>query len=332
MSAKVLIVRFSSIGDIVLTTPVIRCLKEQFDDGNAEVHYLTKKSFVPLLQENPYIDKILTIDERVSEIADEIRQQDYPFVIDLHRNLRSAQVKRLCRGTSFSFDKLNVRKWIFVNLKWNVMPDVHIVDRYMETTQALSIHSDNRGLDYFIPNADEVNLEDISLSLSNGYISFAIGGQHQGKMLPEHKIIELCNSLEAPVILLGGPEDCEKGSRIQEKSNADVYNACGKYSINQSADLVRQSKLLITHDTGLMHIGAALKKDILSIWGATVPELGMYPYQPGARSKMFRSPKSKAPYSKLGNKQWYKKAFDGFEEMDMKPLSEYANAVFSQNQ
>jgi ADP-heptose:LPS heptosyltransferase len=327
LSTKVLIVRFSSIGDIILTTPVIRCLKQQFDDGNAEIHYLTKKSFVPLLQQNPYIDRILTIDEKVSEIADVIRQEDYPYIIDLHRNLRSAQVKRLSRGAAFSFEKLNFRKWIFVNFKWNVMPDVHIVDRYMDTTKPLSIKNDHGGLDNVIPKADEVNIFDIQDSLSAGYISFAIGGQHQGKMLPERKIIELCNGLETPVMLLGGPEDQDKGERIRENSNANIYNACGKFSINQSADLVRQSLLLITHDTGLMHIGAALKKNVISIWGATVPELGMYPYMPGKDSKIFRSPKSSSPYSKLGNKQWYKKAFDGFEKMDMKPISDYANSI-----
>jgi ADP-heptose:LPS heptosyltransferase len=86
--------------------------------------------------------------------------------------------------------------------------------------------------------------------------------------------------LNQPVLLLGGPEDKAKGEAIALEAGTLVHNACGQLNINQSASLVEQARAVITHDTGLMHIAAAFRKRIVSIWGNTVPALGMYPYYP----------------------------------------------------
>jgi ADP-heptose:LPS heptosyltransferase len=122
---------------------------------------------------------------------------------------------------------------------------------------------------------------DISLlptQFQNGFSAIAIGGAHNTKKLPPEKLIELCSEINSPIILLGGKEDSENG-QIIEKSNPDKkINACGKYSINQSASILKQAQKVYTHDTGMMHIAAAFKKDITSIWGNTIPEFGMYPY------------------------------------------------------
>src|ERR1700722_2893847 len=107
---KFLIIRFSSIGDIVLTTPVIRCLKKQL--ATAEVHYLTKAAFLPILKANPYVDRIHTLtDNDLNATIEELKKEDFDYVIDLHHNLRTWKVKRGLKKQAFSFDKLNVEKW-----------------------------------------------------------------------------------------------------------------------------------------------------------------------------------------------------------------------------
>lgn len=273
---KFLIIRFSSIGDIVLTTPVIRCLKKQVPD--AEVHFLTKESFATIVESNPYVDKVHLLAHSWELMVEEIRIEEYDYIIDLHHNLRTLRLKRELGIRSFSFDKINIKKWIYTNLKWNLMPDLHIVDRYMKTVESFDVKNDNEGLDYFIPAKDEVKQKDIPVSHHAGYIGIVIGAAHFTKKMPVDKLKELCSKIDHPIILLGGKEDAEDGRQIASVDPVKIYNACGKFNLNESADLVRRSKLIITHDTGLMHIAAALKKKIISVWGNTVPEFGMYPY------------------------------------------------------
>ncbi|GAB2621013.1 glycosyltransferase family 9 protein [Emticicia sediminis] len=266
---KFLLLRFSSIGDIVLTTPVIRCIKTQYPD--AEVHFATKKQFKVLVENNPYIDKYFLLEKSLNPFIKTLHSEDYDYVIDLHNNLRTSIIKLRLGKKSFSFDKLNFKKWLLVNLKINQMPDVHIVDRYLETVKDLGIKNDLKGLDYFIPEKDKVQINE-------SYIAFAIGGQHFTKKLPTSRIIEVCQKINGKIMLLGGKEDSPAAEEIAKTLGDKIINACGKYNLNQSASLVQKAEYIITHDTGLMHIASALKKKVISIWGNTVPEFGMYPY------------------------------------------------------
>jgi ADP-heptose:LPS heptosyltransferase len=304
---KFLILRFSSIGDIVLTTPVIRCLKQQYPE--AEVHYATKKSYKSLLENNPYIDKVFVLENGLNELVKSLRSERYDYVIDLHNNLRTSIIKlRLKapltprRGRKlriFSFDKLNFLKWILVKFKKNLMPNVHIVDRYMKTVETLGVKNDNKGLDYFIPEKDEMPLDWLPENFRNGYAVYAIGGQHETKKLPLHKMVELCQTIQLPLVLIGGKEDVVIGDRLAPSAprggtypndseskvpplgaeGATILNLCGKCNLNQSASIIQNARIVYTHDTGMMHVAAALKKKVISIWGNTVPEFGMYPYQ-----------------------------------------------------
>jgi len=273
---KFLIIRFSSIGDIVLTSPVVRCLKTQVVTAN--VHYLTKRSFAPIFTANPYIDKMHYLDDDLDRVIAELRQEDFDYVIDLHHNVRSLKVKRALGKQSFSFNKLNIEKWLLTTFKVNVMPDVHIVDRYMETVSSFGVKNDGRGLEYFIPGNEHVKEHDIPAAQLAGYIGMVIGGAHNTKKYPVHKWKELCTRLDHPVILLGGPEDRDEGEKIAAVDPVKIYNACGKFNLNESADLVRRAKMIITNDTGLMHVASAFKRPVISLWGNTVPEFGMYPY------------------------------------------------------
>ena len=301
---KFLIIRFSSIGDIVLTTPVIRCLKKQ--SAGAEVHFLTKQTFATIVENNPFIDKVHSLAHSWETVVHELKQENYDYIIDLHHNLRTLRLKKDLGIKSFPFNKLNIQKWIYTNFKWNMMPDLHIVDRYMKTVESFGVVNDGEGLDYFIPEKDAVKQKDIPASHHAGYIGLVIGAAHYTKKLPIDELKELCSKIDHPIILLGGKEDNENGKQIASVDPVKIYNACGKFNLNESADLVRKAKLIITNDTGLMHIAAAFRKKIISVWGNTVPEFGMYPYYGKSQISNFKfeikglrcRPCSKIGYSK----------------------------------
>jgi ADP-heptose:LPS heptosyltransferase len=275
---KFLIIRFSSIGDIVLTTPVIRCLKQQYPD--VEVHYVTKKAYKSLLENNPYIDKVFTLEKSLNDLVNQLKSEEYDYVIDLHNNLRTRIIKFRLGVKSFSFDKLNFQKWILVKFKKDIMPKIHIVDRYMKTVETLGVKNDNKGLDYFIPEKDEMPLDWIPENFRNGYAVYAIGGQHETKKMPLHKMVELCATIKLPLVLIGGKEDTVISEQLSAIShNSPIFDTCGKMNLNQSASIIQKAEIVYTHDTGMMHVAAALKKKVISIWGNTVPEFGMYPYQ-----------------------------------------------------
>lgn len=315
---KILILRFSSIGDIVLTTPVIRVLKAQLN--GAEIHYCTKKSYYPLLEANPYIDKIHLLEDKLPDLIGKLKAEKFDFVVDLHHNLRTLLIKRALGASSASFNKLNKEKWLYVNFKVNKLPNVHIVDRYLETVKPLGVKPDALGLDYFIPDRDEVEPDWLPPGFQKEFAAYAIGGQFATKRLPVNRMIELCDRINKPVVLLGGKEDFETGEEIvrffersevsasyeeglqQLNKKTTIFNACGKLNINQSASVVRQSIAVFTHDTGLMHIAAAFKKRVFSIWGNTTPHFGMYPYR--TRFSVFENNQLGCrPCSKLGHNQ-----------------------------
>lgn len=306
---KILVIRFSSIGDIVLTTPVVRCLKQQL--AGSEIHYVTKQQFSSVLQANPYIDKLHTIQKSIFEISSQLKSENYDVIIDLHHNLRTLKLKLLLGKKAYSFPKLNWEKFLMVQFKINKLPPTHIVERYLETTQALGITNDGKGLDYFIPQKDIIHIEEhLPTKFQNGYNALVVGGSYYTKQIPLNKLKEICTKSSKPLVLLGGKEDAKVGEELQKAFNETAINLCGKINLNQSASIIQQAEKVITSDTGLMHIAAAFKKDIISLWGNTIPEFGMGPYLPSAKSKILEVQNLECrPCSKLGYHQCPKKHF-----------------------
>ena len=158
------------------------------------------------------------------------------------------------------------------------LPKKHIVDRYVDTVSHLGVRNDGKGLDYFLSKSDQLDKQDIPGAQWGGFIAVVIGAALGTKRWPTEHFKKLCQALEHPIVLLGGKEDRERGEMIAASDPIKIYNACGKFTLNESADWVRRSKFVITGDTGLMHIAAAFKKPIISLWGNTVPVFGMTPY------------------------------------------------------
>lgn len=314
---KFLVVRFSSIGDIVLTTPVLRHLKQQVED--AEIHYLTKSAYASLLEANPYVDRIHSFDGNIKACIAILREEEIDYVIDLHHNVRSARIKYGLKRIAFSLDKLNWRKWLYVSFKIDRLPQRHIVDRNLDTIRSFIEKQDDGGLDYFIPEKSEIDIQSLPEPFRKGYVGLSIGAQHETKKLSVESMVELCQNLDYPLVILGGPEDRERGEvLVSSLPGKDILNGCGAYSIHQSASLVRQAKVLITHDTGLMHIGAAFQKKIISVWGNTVPRFGMFPFRADPSSLQFEvSGLTCRPCSKIGYQKCPKSHFKCMQEQDL---------------
>lgn len=298
---KILIIRFSSIGDIVLTTPVVRAVKQQLP--HAEVHFLVKNSNAILVENNPYIDRVHVLGNDSSSVVKELKQENFDFVVDLQKNHKSRKLINKLGRPHKSFPKCNIKKAVLVGTKMNFLPEKHIVERYFEAVKPLNVINDGKGLDFFIPETEIFDIQNLPAGFENGYIAVAVGAKHATKRIPAEKIIEIGNLLFKPMILLGDKNDIVAAEQIVAALNGKALNACGQYSINMTASIVEQSDCVVTADTGIMHIAAALRKPITSLWGNTVPELGMYPYTaPGApTARIFEIPYLKCrPCSKLG--------------------------------
>ena len=327
---KILIIRFSSIGDIVLTTPVLRCIRKQKPD--AEIHYLTKTAFQPVVGYNPNIDKIHYLDSDLNALYPVLKAEKFDYVIDLHNNLRTARVKKaLAVEKTFAFPKLNVQKWMLVNLKANFMPDQSIVERYFEPVKEMGVVNDGLGLEYYIPPSAVTDDEDIPTSHWPGFVACVIGGSYYTKKFPVEKWIEFCKVVPYPVILIGGPDDREEGRLIAELDPVKIYNSCGKFNLNESAHLVQRARVVVSNDTGLMHVAAAFQKPVISLWGNTSPGMGMFPYYGGNNLKSRVNPKSVIienkklychPCSKLGYANCPRRHFKCMRGLNVNEIAE----------
>lgn len=271
-----------------------------------------------MLTANPYCDQVYTFEKELDTgLVSQLKSEAYDLVVDLHHNLRTFRLKWVLGRPSRAFKKLNWEKWLFVNTGWNMLPKQHIVARYLATVAHLGVQDDGEGLDYFIPS--DTTLPDECLP-KTPFIAFAIGATHATKRLPEAKILELCKAIGQPLVLLGGKTEELEGQRIAEAAGPNIYNLCGQLSLHQSALVAQQAQRVITHDTGLMHIAAALRKPITSLWGSTVPEFGMYPFYPTGldqNTSLEVSGLNCRPCSKIGHEKCPKGHFRCMQEQNI---------------
>jgi ADP-heptose:LPS heptosyltransferase len=319
---KILVLRFSSIGDIVLTTPVVRCLRKKFPD--AYIAYATKQAFGEVVASNPYINKVYTFTGEPREILQDLKNEKFDVIVDLHKNIRSTRLKKSLGIKAYSFPKLNFKKWLLVNLHINRMPEIHIVDRYFKAVEKLGVKNDGQGLDYFIPTDTKHVDQLIPPTHRNGFVVLVLGAAHATKAIPQNKLELICKNIQYPVVLIGGKNEKELGNRVVGNVGAYVYNTAGALSLNESAQLIKHSKLVVTPDTGMMHIAAALQKPIISVWGNTVPEFGMYPYLPQGDKQhvVFENRNLRCrPCSKIGYDKCPKGHFKCMMDLDYEKLS-----------
>ncbi|MEM6262003.1 MAG: glycosyltransferase family 9 protein [Bacteroidota bacterium] len=278
---KFLIVRFSSIGDIVLTSPVVRSLYHAFP--GCEIHFFTKAAYEPLVTHSPYIHKVHLLGDKLTENLTELRKEQYDHILDLHHNLRSLRVKLALHRPSSSFDKQNLSKYRLTQFKDLPTPISHVVERYGGTLKSLGASLDEEGLELFLPNgieeAAQVVLSASQITSEQQPLAVVLGAKFATKRWPREYFADLLNDLGRPAVLIGGKDAAEEAAFLMRKVKSPLVNTVGKYPLLTSAAIMKQCNSVLTHDTGFMHIAAAFRMKIFSIWGNTVPELGMTPYK-----------------------------------------------------
>ncbi|WCT14151.1 glycosyltransferase family 9 protein [Mucilaginibacter jinjuensis] len=319
---KILVIRFSSMGDIIYTTPVVRCLKQQLPD--AEIHFLTKPAFKYIYDANPHLDKLLLLQEKLSDTIKEIKQEKYDYIIDLHNNLRTSLIKLRTGIKSSTYDKQRIRKWLSLKFNLKLVEPIHLVDRYLKTVSFLGVSNDGLPIDYYIKK--NYRLADLlPESHQAGYVAFVIGATHFTKRMPNKKIINICRGINQPVLLLGGMDVKQNGEEIAAALGDKVYNACGITTLDESVFLVSKAQNIIGFDTGLTHIAEAFSRPIASVWGGTVPELlGVQPYQ--VKDALVAGIDLPCrPCSKFGLEKCPLGHFKCMNEMPEQPLIDFAN-------
>mgnify|MGYP006268068357 FL=1 len=273
---RLLIIRLSSIGDIVFTTAAIRCAKEQIP--GVEIHFLTKKSLKAVTEANPYIDHFHYHDKNLAATIAELKAVGFDKVIDLHHNFRTFRIKKALGIPSHTYKKLSLQKWILTRFGINLLPDTHIVERSLDPLKELGVQNDGKGMDYFIPATISLKSNDIPTSHQAGYIALVIGASYSTKRMPVEQLKELCALIPVPIILIGGKEDTIEGEEVSGTDSFKIYNACGKFNLHESALLVKGARMVISNDTGFLHVACAFHKKTIAIWGATSPLLQVAPY------------------------------------------------------
>ncbi len=318
---KILIIRYSSIGDVILTSPVVRCIKQQ---TNAEIHILTKSNFASLFESNPHVTKVhLSNEQSFSKMIKNLKNENFDLIVDLHKNAKSLLTRFFLWRPAISFDKLNFRKWLFVLFKINKLPqNIHLVDRYFQSLKKINITNDDIGLEYFYKsNFIPPRLE----ALNSKYCVGVLGAAHNTKMIPIEKWNQWIPQLPYPILLVGGKkEELIQATLTQLHKNVIPI---GKFkTLDDTAHFIQHAEFVITPDTGMMHLAAAFQKKILAIWGNTTPSFGMYPYFGKNKSQYISSEVNELncrPCSKLG----YNKCPKGHHSCMLKQPNELSSLI-----
>ena len=306
------------MGDIVLTTPVLRWLHTQ---KNAEVHYLTKQQFSSLIDSNPNVSKLHLLNDSIDSTISALKKEHFDLVIDLHKNIRSKKVCKSLATEHLTFKKLNIQKWLFVNFKLNFLPKNHIVDRYAEALETLGLDTADRSIDFYFPSDYFFNLAQHGL-MQKDYICIVIGGTYATKQIPVSIIASLIHRLKKSIVLLGGGDNDEhKANKIMSLCNNIPLNLVNKISITDAAYVIQQSSGIITSDTGLMHIASSFDIPIQAVWGNTSPHFGMHAYRPNTGTITNYVVKlSCQPCSKLGSDKCPRGHFDCMLKQDVEQI------------
>lgn len=324
---RILIIRFSSIGDIVLTFTVASTIKSLYP--HCTIDFVTKPQFKELLNACPDLDTIYTLTGTVAQLRKELDFNQYDAILDLHHNLRS----RILLGFQFCkvyrFPKNNIEKWLLTTFK--IRPKIirHVTERYLETLSAYT-KAPIVGIApaYRVPDASKIDIKETFQVEPSKYVAVAIGAQFATKRMPTDLLVELIQKINLPVLLLGAKEDQLTANEILEQCTSNIiFSAVGTATIHESAWLVKNAKALLTHDTGLMHIGASFEVPLHVIWGNTTRDFGMYPYRV-EQEQVFNyevSGLSCRPCSKIGHQSCPKGHFSCMRQQDLVAIAHAIN-------
>jgi heptosyltransferase-2 len=287
---NILIIRLSSIGDILLTTPFIRQTRKKYPDANIE--YVIKTEFADLIRNNPHINQFYEYNKTepgqpLENIAKQLSQKYYDYIFDLHNNIRSNYLRRKTPGQyKYHIKKNKIRQVALVYLKINLYQGGKpIPERYLDVGIPAGITDDGGGLEIFWNEDTEKQVSEVLSSdaqaVKKNAIALAPGAGYFTKRWPEEHFLQLIKMLENrygfSIYILGGTDETALGERLSNQKN--VYNLAGKLTLRQTAALLAKMRILISNDSGMMHMATAVNTPVIAIFGSSVEELGFYPYR-----------------------------------------------------
>lgn len=290
---KILVIRLSSIGDILLTTPFLRMLHARFPQSR--IDYCIKERFQPLLALHPHLHTFLTFPESgglaaLWRLRQKIRRERYDVILDLHRNTRSWLLRdRRARVTTFA--KYYLRRWLLVRFGWNLFATIEpVYRRYLQALAPWGVRDDGLGSDFALAE-DEIIFGNNYLAAAGVHpgqpcFALAVGAGYETKQWPAEFYGELAQRLirrfGGRVILFGAEKDREIGARVA-RFDAGIIDATGCLDIRRTAAVMAAVSLVVANDSGLMHLSVALHKKTVAIFGSTTKELGFFPDAPFSR-------------------------------------------------
>ena len=328
---KVLFIRFSSLGDVLLTTPIIRTFRTHFPD--AEIHFLTKKQFVPLLEYNPNIDDLIGYaaeNESMLQLIIRLQKAHYTHIIDLHDKLRSALIKRFVQGKVFTYHKKHIYRKKLLKDR-NLIPISSTVDLYASVLENFNLRLEDRKLDLFLPENEQAIAESFLQKTKKKIITISPGASWFTKQYPIEyykKIIRhFLDNYDVRIILIGTEQEKNLTAELASVSEYETLNLGGRTTLIESAVIIKHSNLFISGDCGPMHIAAAFEVPQIALFGPTHPKLGFAPLNPNAEVLTLNLDCS--PCSLHGNNSCPKSHFKCMKDLSPNLVLERADKILS---
>ena len=295
---NILVLRLSSLGDVILTSPVYRLLRKKFP--SAQIDVLVKKEFADVLRYNPNINSVIEFGSPrelpLRIIRNALKLRSYDVVIDLHNSLRTRLLRFGIAKNIFVIDKDIWKRLLLVKLKANLFEKkISIPEKYIRTLAPLGIENDDEGLEIFFPDEIKEHTKHIILSEVKGLmesknlIAICPTAKHKTKMWLKENFAQLANELiekhNAFIFLLAAPNEREYCDSLKSEINnqKSVINLAGKISLLESAAIMDSCNVVVTNDSANLHLASARKKNVVAIFGSSVEEFGFFPYRTKAK-------------------------------------------------
>ena len=286
---RILLVRFGSIGDVLLTTPLLRAIRERHPE--AFIAYLTKSVHLPLVADNPRLNEVIAFEPGMSiaTVAERVRAAGFDHRLDLHGNLRTRALRALVPGRWTGYPKHRVARTVLIRTKRDIYRDRrHVAERYFDAAGGLDVRPDGRPPEFF-PSAASVAAAEAWLAGAGlgdqPFVALAPGAAHATKRWPEDRWQALARGLSERgfgVAVVGGPGDRDVADSIAS-ATAGAASAAGRTTLQETGAVIRRAAALVSGDTGVMHMATAVGTGVVALFGPTVRQFGFFPYSDDAR-------------------------------------------------
>lgn len=277
---KILIIRLEHHTEVFFTTAMLRVLRNAYP--NSKLHFLVKREYSAQILLNKQLDRVFDFEGDLRDTVLDLLGEKYDIIIDLQRNLRSANVIAMLTQAFnadikvYKLNKMLLREKLLLFFGLNFLPDTHIVDRYFRTIRKFGIVNDSLGLEFEIPDEEKIKNEDLPMSHSAGYISFVLSNPTFG--LSQSDWLELCSEIDYPIILQGSNDCAALANEISKIDPIRIYNSCGKFSFNEQVDIIRYAKVVVGVESYLIHTAASFKRSMITIIENKRALMGYFPY------------------------------------------------------